>query len=530
MSEETLCQVCAKSARQKCAGCHLVFYCTKEHQKSDWKTHKKACKPYKVCQDDTLGRYLEATRDIKPNEIVLKEAPLIWGPAENTVPVCLGCGNTVDENCKPCFKCGWPFCSETCQKSPAHIPECRYTVMRGDKVAVKNFGIVHPIYQCITVLRCLYQKQFLPEVWEKIDKLESHCEHRKNHPKYENDRVTIAQFILRFFKLGTVFTEEEILRIVGILTVNGHEVPLSEPCYEAIYQTCSMFEHNCRPNCRKSFTDDGQILITSGQKISKGDHLTICYTDPLWGTSNRRHHLYQTKYFWCNCSRCKDVTEGGTNFSTMKCQNECNGYILPKTFLDNEDGDKLQDWECNKCKKIMNSYSVHEILERLGKDLSLIEKGSSKSCKEYISHAEDFLHSNHYYLTDAKINLSQLLGHEEKTLLPNLSEDDILLKAKLCRSLTNMIKKLVPGEHRLTGLLLFELHAAIAEIGRRGSPESLPEALMESKNILMEAMGLLKFEPESLPEGKIYKQAQKNLIDIERVLKTVQTTFGDKLL
>lgn len=68
------------------------------------------------------------------------------------------------------------MCSEICEKAPCHIPECRYTVLRGDKVTIRNFGIIHPSYQCITVLRCLYQKQFLPEVWKKIDQLQSHCE------------------------------------------------------------------------------------------------------------------------------------------------------------------------------------------------------------------------------------------------------------------------------------------------------------------------------------------------------------------
>lgn len=88
------------------------------------------------------------------------------------------------------------------------------------QVSVKHFGVVHPLYQCITVLRCLYQKQFLPEIWKKLDTLQSHCEERKGTQKYEQERVTIAQFILRFFKLANVFTEEEILRVCGIVMVS----------------------------------------------------------------------------------------------------------------------------------------------------------------------------------------------------------------------------------------------------------------------------------------------------------------------
>lgn len=28
------------------------------------------------------------------------------------------------------------MCSEICEKAPCHIPECRYTVLRGDKASI----------------------------------------------------------------------------------------------------------------------------------------------------------------------------------------------------------------------------------------------------------------------------------------------------------------------------------------------------------------------------------------------------------
>jgi hypothetical protein len=41
--------VCGVEASQKCAGCNLVFYCSRDHQVSDWKKgHKKKCKCYDV--------------------------------------------------------------------------------------------------------------------------------------------------------------------------------------------------------------------------------------------------------------------------------------------------------------------------------------------------------------------------------------------------------------------------------------------------------------------------------------------------
>jgi len=33
--------------------------------------------------------------------------------------------------------------------------------------------------------------------------------------------------------------------------------------------------------------------------IKKGEHISIMYSDPMWGTANRQTHLYETKYFHC---------------------------------------------------------------------------------------------------------------------------------------------------------------------------------------------------------------------------------------
>ena len=34
---------CSEAAKQKCAACKSLGYCSREHQRSDWKAHKKEC-------------------------------------------------------------------------------------------------------------------------------------------------------------------------------------------------------------------------------------------------------------------------------------------------------------------------------------------------------------------------------------------------------------------------------------------------------------------------------------------------------
>lgn len=187
---------------------------------------------------------------------------------------------------------------------------------------INDFTIPHPSYQSIIVIRCLYQKQNNSGVWAKLTRLESHCTSRRGGYKYESDKIWIADYLYRFFKLDpSEYTTDEILRVCGIVQVNGHEVPLTDQAYVAIYDVGSMLEHSCMPNCSKTFTQDGYLLVRTSDSvpIKTDQHLSISYTDPLWGTTQRLAHLADTKFFVCKCPRCSDPTELGTYFSGIKC-------------------------------------------------------------------------------------------------------------------------------------------------------------------------------------------------------------------
>ncbi|XP_076161461.1 uncharacterized protein LOC143143730 isoform X2 [Ptiloglossa arizonensis] len=429
MECRSVCAICGIDAIHKCSACENVYYCSRQHQKEDWKKHTEVCKPYKLMENSTLGRHYVATRNIKIGEIVLTDdQPLVAGPMHNSVPVCLRCYTMLYKTTAvPCMKCGWPLC----QDCKDHGLECDFTSSRRDN------------------------------------------------------------------------------------KVNGHEVPLTNPSYIAVYELASLLEHACKPNCSKSFTNKGGLIIHAATHITKGNHISICYTDPLWGTTNRRHHLSETKFFECTCDRCKDPTEFGTMFNATKCNKiDCSGYMLPKTFLCQEE----KDYICSMCSSTVLYETVEEILENIGIDFSRMKKNDIIACKAFLDHYKTVLHPNHFYNTDVNIALAQLIGQQSGGLQA-VEEDLLVMKIELCKKLDNLLQILAPAENRIRGLILFELHAALADFSRRHTAKDTLILLLESKKCSVEAYRLLKFEPTVLPEGKIALQAKENLQKTNKILK-----------
>ena len=86
------CVVCGRLARALCSGCKHVFYCSRDHQKKHWASHKEDCRgmarlPWRVERDDRVGRFLVATRDLQEGELLLQESPMVVGPRQLTKPV-----------------------------------------------------------------------------------------------------------------------------------------------------------------------------------------------------------------------------------------------------------------------------------------------------------------------------------------------------------------------------------------------------------------------------------------------------------
>lgn len=79
----------------------------------------------------------------------------------------------------------------------------------------------------------------------------------------------------------------------------------------------------------------------------------------------------------------------------------------------------------------------------------------------------------------------------------------------------------ISAEARVIGTTRFELHAALAEFGRRGVETKNPavrSALEDSWFNASECVRMLSHEPSELPESKICKQAEMNIASLKVLL------------
>ena len=204
----------------------------------------------------------------------------------------------------------------------------------------------------------------------------------------------------QFYKLPKEdYSDDEILHICGILFVNAHELPVTITPTQSIYKNASLVEHSCMNNASKHFDMNTNIQIRAAVHIRKGDHISIMYSDPMWGTANRQQHLRETKYFTCTCPRCADPTEMGTEFSSLRCPDSCTGYLSAVTPTAQDDEMSSSMWECNVCKKCEPSGGyVDKVIRSIGEELVRLERGVPEACQNFIKKHSQNLHPNHYYL------------------------------------------------------------------------------------------------------------------------------------
>ena len=352
--------------------------------------------------------------------------------------------------------------------------------------------------------------------------LQDHNEARKrNKKKMELQKLATniikKKLSVKYNSTSKTDTLETLVsHALGIIDVNGYDVPLEETEITGIYYLAAMMEHSCYPNTKYKYSSSHQITVKAVVDIHEGEHITNAYTKLLQGTVERRTDLLENKYFVCCCKRCIDPTEFGTNFSTLKCFECDHGYVLPSDTYDMN-----SNWSCTNCKCVISSskaaYITKELAEQVEQMMINIEQDSLE--RLLAKTVDKKVHYNHFHLLRAKHTLMQLYGRGPLSL----KDETLKKKEKLCQETIAICSVFDPGNSRVspyTGVALYEYQDAVMVRAQKMANKEYPDqnkidqCISVAKMLLQKCIKSLQDEADYLPEAKLRRVAQHKLSEI----------------
>eukprot|EP01080_Neovahlkampfia_damariscottae_P005769 gene5769-9590_t len=291
---------------------------------------------YKQVNDEKIGNYLVATKDIPRGQILITEAPICHVVSDRLLEThCHYCLQFLEKKLR-CPKCKFAYyCSGDCQKKDwaNHKYECKSILKSTPYFPNESTRLMSKILQKKTTDKDAYQK-FLNFV--------SHADQKKD----DEALVEMSYLVLDFFpatqenkpKLEEVF--ENFCRFecnnFGIMDEEQNTLGTG------VYLASSFLNHSCQPNCVAMFNKN-EIIIRCIENIKKGDQLMISYVEFASSSPNRNEILQSQYCFECFCQKCQlklnDDLLGGTICS------ECSS-ILDKEYF------------CQKCEKKENQKKL----------------------------------------------------------------------------------------------------------------------------------------------------------------------------
>lgn len=498
-------------------------------------TAEETSAPYKIFQNDQVGRYMVANKELQMGEEIVTEMPFVVGPKAFTYPLCLSCYTpwpSTPEDKRLCSKCGWPVCSTECENLPQHKDyECQVFSEAKEKFNVTTAleepnGNGIPQLECITPLRLLLESERSSERWNKeVKNMEAHNKIRSKREHWKSDHVNVVEYLRKQLKLDR-FSEELIQTVCGILEINTFEIrTLNGYSARALYPVVALMNHSCVSNtCHSISPTDYRIRLRSTVKVSPGGELYGSYTHSLLPTMLRREHLLEGKHFACACPRCSDPTELGTHMSSLKCNKCDNGIVLPLDSLDPE-----STWKCTHCEFSTSGPAVRKVFQIINAEVEVAEAISGADGSDGIAAREavlkkyhSVLHPRHAFNTMLRHSLSQMYGRVDEYLLDDLPDVVLEHKVDMCRLLLQVLDVVEPGYSRVRGMTLYELHAPLLFMAKTLwnagviDEAGLKSKMTESANYLKEAAAILSLDPPDTPEGRIGIVAKESIIELEK--------------
>ncbi|XP_021949211.1 SET domain-containing protein SmydA-8 [Folsomia candida] len=488
-SGKDACNLCNAPANKSCSACQ-VKYCSAQHQREDWPTHKNDCCPFKLKTNQKFGRHFVAARRLKAGTLVIQEDPTLCAPRglPDGSPICLSCCVLMESQGKSsyrCSKCAWPICSPECEQHELHAQnECKIFSERHIKYPPSECEYpTYIVYKVVEILRGVLIKENDPELWAKITNLQCVTELGNKTDLFQD-----LGKLRNTFGVEDIGLEEDWKRILGILNVNNFSMKGRRnghgPWFTGyVFLQSSMLAHSCLPNCwwGVSMFPDHKIQVRTTVDVQKGDVLTVPYSYiyNAFGTSKRQELIQDDGEFICKCERCEDPTELNSFTSALICRKCRNGSVLPlhPLVIDSE-------WQCNICHKKYFWDDINNTIQELMTKLEQCE--TVTDMENFIKEAQGTVHLNHWLITEAEDAVCQ---QRMQTLYENdevtLEERDVHIS--MCEHLLKVKNLTAPGFSLERGRLLNRLARArferLDDIVKNNTVEDADEILAEAEFI-----------------------------------------------
>ncbi|KAH8388057.1 hypothetical protein KR093_011417, partial [Drosophila rubida] len=473
---------------------------------------------YRVAESPVYGRYLVANRELAAGELLIEEQPLAIGPCVSCDPVCLGCYQPVllEPQQYRCPACGWPLCGANCRginQAHGHSSwECEALAQQRERAAdlLLQANVspdeVRDLYELVLIVRIVLLRGAQPEQYARIRCMQSHTEQRRlNATLWQHYERKVVQRLRDEWRLEVA--AEELHEICGILDVNCFEIGQRGAKARTLYPSAFLLAHDCSPNT--AHTDDPSsfaILLRTSRAVREQETLTLSYAYTLQGTLKRRTFIQGGKLFWCQCQRCADPRELGSDCSALVCPAPAchQGSVRATDPLE-----QTADWACDRCDHRISAANLERLLDRINDDLEAIDVHNIPALENFLTRYREVLRPNHYLLLSAKYSLCQIYGRIEGYLLPQMSPEDVARKERYCREFLQIIDLLEPGLTRLRGLIMYELHAPImvlAQLGMQSGQLRRPEfqrRIKEVLKLLQDSAHILQMEPPGSSEHEM---------------------------
>merc|ERR1711973_180020 len=133
-------------------------------------------------------------------------------------------------------------------------------------------------------------------------------------------------------------------------------------------------------------------------------------------------------------------------------------------------------------------------------------------------------------MTVVKYGLAKMYGKMEGYTADQLTDEQFEYKKRLCEEVLKVFDKILPGNNRMRGVMLYELHLPLVMLANRqlqrgpgsgADPKMIKQNLKKGLDCLKKGLKILKLEPEGSFESKIVAGSKDSVKELESFYEAI---------